>query len=90
MQAGNVDYGVSKAGVLAFYEGLAQELKFRYQAPKIRTSFVSPSPYFPTLNFQKASSTPATYSPPPSSPIHPNLTIKTNSSHLRKQSQKQW
>jgi NAD(P)-dependent dehydrogenase (short-subunit alcohol dehydrogenase family) len=53
MQASNVDYGVSKAGVLAFHEGLAQESKFRYQAPKVRTSFVSPSPYFPTLNFQK-------------------------------------
>jgi hypothetical protein len=52
MQAGNGDYRVSKAGVLAFHEGLAQKLKFRYQAPKVCTSFVSTSPYFPTLNLK--------------------------------------
>ncbi|KAF7557593.1 hypothetical protein G7Z17_g518 [Cylindrodendrum hubeiense] len=40
--AGNVDYSCSKAGALAFHEGLRQELKHRYSARKIRTSVVHP------------------------------------------------
>jgi all-trans-retinol dehydrogenase (NAD+) len=33
-----VDYGCSKAGLVAFHEGLGQELKSRYGAPKVRTT----------------------------------------------------
>lgn len=32
-----VDYCCTKASALAFHEGLAQELKYWYQAPKVRT-----------------------------------------------------
>lgn len=35
--AQNVDYCCTKAGALAFHEGLAQELKYRYNASKVRT-----------------------------------------------------
>jgi short-subunit dehydrogenase len=38
-----VDYAVTKAGVLAFHEGLASELKHRYNAPKVRTTVVHPT-----------------------------------------------
>ncbi|KAL9111449.1 MAG: hypothetical protein Q9227_004126 [Pyrenula ochraceoflavens] len=41
--AGNVDYSATKAGVLAFHEGLAQELKWREGTRKIRTSVVHPT-----------------------------------------------
>ncbi|OAA48646.1 NAD(P)-binding domain protein [Metarhizium rileyi] len=37
-----VDYGASKAAALAFHEGLSGELKFRYNAPKVRTVTVHP------------------------------------------------
>lgn len=37
-----VDYGASKAAALAFHEGLSGELKFRYNAPKVRTISVHP------------------------------------------------
>ncbi|CAK7229722.1 hypothetical protein SCUCBS95973_007324 [Sporothrix curviconia] len=40
--AGNVDYSATKAGLLAFYEGLIQELKHRYGAPNIRATVVHP------------------------------------------------
>lgn len=33
----NVDYACSKIGTLALHEGLAQELRHRYKAPKVRT-----------------------------------------------------
>lgn len=33
-----VDYCCSKASALAFHEGLGQELKYWYNAPKVRTS----------------------------------------------------
>jgi all-trans-retinol dehydrogenase (NAD+) len=36
--AQNVDYSCTKASALAFHEGLAQELKFRYGADKVRTT----------------------------------------------------
>jgi all-trans-retinol dehydrogenase (NAD+) len=36
-QASNVDYGCSKAAVLSFSEGLAQELRHIYKAPMVRT-----------------------------------------------------
>lgn len=36
-----VDYGASKAAALAFHEGLAAELKTRYNAPKVRTVVVN-------------------------------------------------
>ncbi|CAK7228650.1 hypothetical protein SBRCBS47491_006979 [Sporothrix bragantina] len=39
---GNVDYSATKAGLLAFYEGLTQELKHSYGAPNIRTTVVHP------------------------------------------------
>ncbi|RYC80259.1 hypothetical protein BFJ63_vAg16855 [Fusarium oxysporum f. sp. narcissi] len=35
--ANNVDYACSKVGALAMHEGLAQELRHRYKAPKVRT-----------------------------------------------------
>lgn len=38
--AGNVSYTCSKASALAFHEGLGQELKHRYNAPKVRTTLV--------------------------------------------------
>ena len=38
--ASNVDYGCTKASALAFHEGLAQELKHRYSADKVRTTYV--------------------------------------------------
>lgn len=34
----NVDYSCTKAGALAFHEGLAGELKSRYKADKVRTT----------------------------------------------------
>ncbi|KFG87608.1 putative oxidoreductase,short chain dehydrogenase [Metarhizium anisopliae] len=37
-----VDYGASKAAALAFHEGLSGELKFRYNAPRVRTITVHP------------------------------------------------
>ena len=36
-----VDYGASKAAAQAFHEGLGLELKFRYGAPKVRTTLIS-------------------------------------------------
>lgn len=33
-----VDYCCSKASALAFHEGLGQELKYWYKAPRVRTS----------------------------------------------------
>ncbi|VUC38070.1 unnamed protein product [Clonostachys rosea] len=42
-QASNVDYGCSKAAVLSFSEGLAQELRHIYKAPMVRTSVVHPT-----------------------------------------------
>jgi short-subunit dehydrogenase len=36
--ANNVSYSATKAGALAFHEGLAQELKARYGANKVRTT----------------------------------------------------
>jgi short-subunit dehydrogenase len=38
VHASNVDYCCTKAGALAFHEGLAQELKYRYGADKVRTT----------------------------------------------------
>ncbi|KAK5326654.1 hypothetical protein LTR11_003755 [Exophiala xenobiotica] len=40
--ANNVSYSATKAGALAFHEGLAQELKARYGANKVRTTVVHP------------------------------------------------
>jgi short-subunit dehydrogenase len=37
-----VDYACSKASALAFHEGLAQELRMWYNAPKVRTSVIHP------------------------------------------------
>ncbi len=37
-----VDYDASKAAALSFHEGLAAELKMRYNAPKVRTVAVTP------------------------------------------------
>lgn len=41
--AGTVDYSCTKAGLIAFHEGLAQELKHRYNCPEIKTSIVYPN-----------------------------------------------
>ncbi|KAL5118882.1 hypothetical protein ACEQ8H_003205 [Pleosporales sp. CAS-2024a] len=40
--AGAVDYSCTKAALLAFHEGLAQELKHRYKCPQIKTTIVHP------------------------------------------------
>ena len=37
-----VDYTGSKASALAFHEGLTQEIRQWYKAPKVRTRYVSP------------------------------------------------
>jgi all-trans-retinol dehydrogenase (NAD+) len=41
--AGAVDYSCTKAALLAFHEGLTQELKHRYKCPQIQTSIVHPN-----------------------------------------------
>ncbi|KAF4631387.1 hypothetical protein G7Y89_g6745 [Cudoniella acicularis] len=41
--AQNVDYSATKAAVVAFHEGLRQELDHRYDAPMVRTSIIHPS-----------------------------------------------
>jgi all-trans-retinol dehydrogenase (NAD+) len=38
VHASNVDYSCTKASALAFHEGLAAELKYRYHAPDIKTT----------------------------------------------------
>ncbi|KAF1930100.1 NAD(P)-binding protein [Didymella exigua CBS 183.55] len=40
--AGAVDYSATKAALLAFHEGLTQELKHRYKCPQIKTTIVHP------------------------------------------------
>lgn len=40
--AGMVDYCTTKVGLLAFHEGLIQELKYRYDCPEIKTTIVHP------------------------------------------------
>ncbi|WQF76443.1 Putative short-chain dehydrogenase/reductase SDR, NAD(P)-binding domain superfamily [Colletotrichum destructivum] len=50
--ANNVDYACSKAGTLALHEGLTQELRHRYKAPKVRTSIVHPT-YIRTALIEK-------------------------------------
>lgn len=40
---GMTDYACTKASALAFSEGLAQELKYYHNAPKVRTTTVHPS-----------------------------------------------
>lgn len=37
-----VDYACTKAAAIAFNEGLASELKWRYKAPKVKTTIVHP------------------------------------------------
>ncbi|KAH8585598.1 hypothetical protein B0O99DRAFT_530415 [Bisporella sp. PMI_857] len=39
----NVDYCCTKAGALAFHEGLTQELRHSYNARKVRTSIIHPT-----------------------------------------------
>ncbi|KAK6495261.1 hypothetical protein TWF481_003289 [Arthrobotrys musiformis] len=41
--AGLADYCATKAGTLAYYEALRQELKHVYKAPQVRTSIVHPT-----------------------------------------------
>jgi short-subunit dehydrogenase len=41
--AGAVDYSATKAALLAFHEGLTQELKHRYKCPQIKTTIVHPN-----------------------------------------------
>lgn len=38
-----VDYSASKAASVNLHEGLKLELKFRYNAPRVRTTLVTPS-----------------------------------------------
>ncbi|KAM5354635.1 hypothetical protein ACJ41O_001282 [Fusarium nematophilum] len=40
--ASNIDYSCTKAGLVAFYEGLAQDLKHRYNTKDVMTSIVYP------------------------------------------------
>lgn len=37
-QAQNVSYACSKAAAMAFHEGIGQELRTRYNAPRVRTT----------------------------------------------------
>lgn len=41
--AGAVDYACTKAALLAFHEGLTQEIKHRYKCPEIKTTIVHPN-----------------------------------------------
>lgn len=41
-----VEYSCTKASALAFHEGLRQELRLWYKAPKVRTTYVSKTPSF--------------------------------------------
>jgi all-trans-retinol dehydrogenase (NAD+) len=41
--AAAVDYSCTKSALLAFHEGLTQELKHRYKCPQIMTSIVHPN-----------------------------------------------
>ncbi|EUC40279.1 hypothetical protein COCMIDRAFT_109230 [Bipolaris oryzae ATCC 44560] len=41
--ASNTDYCCTKAAALTFHEGLGQELKYRYNAPNVRTSIIHPT-----------------------------------------------
>jgi all-trans-retinol dehydrogenase (NAD+) len=41
--AAAVDYSCTKSALLAFHEGLGQELKHRYKCPEIKTSIVHPN-----------------------------------------------
>lgn len=41
--AGAVDYSCTKAALLAFHEGLTQELKHRYKCPEVKTTIVHPN-----------------------------------------------
>jgi len=49
--ANMVDYAASKAAALSFHEGLASELKTRYNAPKVRTVVINQG-YTKTALFQ--------------------------------------
>jgi all-trans-retinol dehydrogenase (NAD+) len=49
--ANMVDYAASKAAALSFHEGLATELKTRYNAPKVRTVVINQG-YTKTALFQ--------------------------------------
>lgn len=49
-----VDYCCTKSSALAFHEGLRQELKFWYHAPKVRTRWV---PFFKTFHSKYGSNT---------------------------------
>lgn len=48
--ASGVDYCASKAAALAFHEGLAQELKYKYNAKHVRTRSIAPGRYYRSLN----------------------------------------
>lgn len=39
-QGKNVSYACTKAAALAFHEGLMQELKHRYKAPRVHTTYI--------------------------------------------------
>lgn len=41
--AGAVDYSCTKGALLAFHEGLTQEIKHRYKCPQVQTSIVHPN-----------------------------------------------
>ncbi|KAL2869155.1 SDR family oxidoreductase [Aspergillus lucknowensis] len=41
--ASNVDYSCTKTAALAFHEGLAQELRHRYDAMRVRTTVIHPT-----------------------------------------------
>src|ERR1700712_2102913 len=40
VHAQNVDYCCTKASAVAFHEGLSSELRARYNAPNVRTTYV--------------------------------------------------
>ncbi|KAK1510337.1 uncharacterized protein CCOS01_15168 [Colletotrichum costaricense] len=51
----NVDYSCSKMGALGLHEGLAQEIRHRYKAPRVRTSIIHPT-YIRTALIEKVHS----------------------------------
>ncbi|KAI3533241.1 hypothetical protein CSPX01_12897 [Colletotrichum filicis] len=51
----NVDYSCSKMGALGLHEGLAQEIRHRYKAPRVRTSIIHPT-YIKTALIEKVHS----------------------------------
>lgn len=75
--AGNVDYACSKAGELAFHEGLTVDLRERYKAKGVRTRYehLTAGVQFPPIHLLSASlvSPPSTNNRTGRSPMNPEM-----------------